>query len=216
MTLTWPGHRKPSIAAFPSSSNAVIAGTTSLCAASTVKFSIPRRSASRTAAAVAGAVVSNPTATNATCLSGNFSARRTADNAEVTTRTSAPRARCRSRLPSRPGTRTMSPYVATIISRTSASWMAASICRCAVTHTGHPGPLTRRRFSGRRARNPWRNTLTVCVPHTSITCTRRPIARPRRWSSLVSVVVAMRRYAPKIKVQSSKFKRPFRTLIFEL
>ncbi len=71
---TWPAARNAWTLFVGESSRAVIAGGTSTCDTSTLKLSMPRRAASATAMAFAGAVVSNPTAKNTTCLAGLASA----------------------------------------------------------------------------------------------------------------------------------------------
>ncbi len=53
-----------------------------------------------------------------------------------------------------PGTRIISPKVATVIPSLRASAMAWSISRFAVTQTGQPGPESNRRPSGIIERNP--------------------------------------------------------------
>ena len=60
-----------------------MAGGTSTCETSTEKFSRPRRAAWTTAMALAGAVVSNPTAKKTTWRSGFFRARATASIGRV-------------------------------------------------------------------------------------------------------------------------------------
>jgi hypothetical protein len=64
------------------SRSATIAGGTSTCETSTLKLSIPRRAASATAIAFAGAVVSKPTAKKTTCLSGFVAAILSASSGE--------------------------------------------------------------------------------------------------------------------------------------
>ena len=64
------------------SSSAVMAGGTSTWLTSTLKLSRPPRAASATAMALAGAVVSKPTAKNTTCRSGLARAMRTASSGE--------------------------------------------------------------------------------------------------------------------------------------
>ena len=61
-----------------------------------------------------------------------------------------------------------------------ASAMTVSMSTLAVTHTGHPGPLTSFTQSGRMERKPLRAMATVCVPHTSIRCTVPPHSRAAR------------------------------------
>src|ERR1039458_9721917 len=77
----WPGD----------SMMAEIAGGTNTCETSSEKFFNPRRLARCTLIALAGAVVSNPTPKNTTCLSGFLAANSTASSGEYTTRTSPPR-----------------------------------------------------------------------------------------------------------------------------
>ncbi len=67
---TWPAARNAWTRLDGDSSSAVIAGGTSTCDTSTLKLSMPRRAASATAIALAGAVVSKPTAKNTTCRPG--------------------------------------------------------------------------------------------------------------------------------------------------
>ena len=94
-------------------------------------------------------------------------------------RTSAPSARASARDWRRPGTRIMSPKVASVAFPPRASSMAASTSAAAVTHTGQPGPESSWTDPGSSARMPWRKMATVCVPHTSIRRTGRPIARAK-------------------------------------
>ena len=142
---TWPGQRKPSIAKSSIASSARRAGSTDFSMESSVKFFSPRSFAARTAAAVPGAVVSNPMPRKTTCFPDSSSAMARASIGEYTMRTSAPRARRRSRLsPLRlPGTRSMSPYPVSITSGSMASSSTASRSSCTVTQTGQPGPESR-------------------------------------------------------------------------
>ena len=84
-------------------------GGTRTCEVRIEKFRSPARSARRTDMAFAGAVVSNPTAKNTTCLEGHSLAIVTASSGEYTTRTSPPRAFAVRRSTVLPGTRSMSP-----------------------------------------------------------------------------------------------------------
>ncbi len=59
-----------------------MAGGTVTCETSTLKFVMPSCFARHTAMALAGAVVSNPTAKNTTCLSGFFRASSSASSGE--------------------------------------------------------------------------------------------------------------------------------------
>ena len=61
---------------------AAMAGGTKTWETSSEKFFNPRRLATCTLIAFAGAVVSNPTPKNTTCLSGFFTANSTASNGE--------------------------------------------------------------------------------------------------------------------------------------
>jgi len=63
-------------------SSAAIAGGTSTCATSRLKLRNPASAAANTAMALAGAVVSNPTARNTTSASGCALASATASNGE--------------------------------------------------------------------------------------------------------------------------------------
>ena len=67
---TWPAARNAWTWLLGESRSAVIAGGTSTWLTRTLKLSMPRRAASATAIAFAGAVVSKPTAKNTTCRSG--------------------------------------------------------------------------------------------------------------------------------------------------
>ncbi len=106
---TWPAARNAWTLFSGESRSAVIAGGTRTCDTSTLKLSMPRRAASATAIAFAGAVVSNPTAKNTTWRSGFARAILSASSGEYTIRTSAPRALSASRSVDEPGTRSMSP-----------------------------------------------------------------------------------------------------------
>ncbi len=119
---------------------AIIAGGTVTCDTSTLKLPTPSSRARKTAIALAGAVVSKPTAKKTTCLSGCLMASSRASRGEYTTRTSPPRARICWRSHSLPGTRSMSPKEVKRTSGRDASVSALSICSSEVTHTGHPGP----------------------------------------------------------------------------
>ena len=101
---------------------------------------IPERAACQTAMALAGAVVSNPTAKKTILRLGLSFAIFTASMGEYTTRTSAPLARLRTDPICDPGTRNMSPYEVKVTLVNPAMWMAWSISSRGVTHTGHPGP----------------------------------------------------------------------------
>ena len=120
------------------------------------------------AAAMVGAVVSNPTPRNTTCRSGFCWASATASTVEYTMRMSRPSARSRCRDEALPGTRMRSPKVATMTSFCRASSMKASISAWSVTHTGQPGPDRREMVSGSTERIPLRKMDTVWVPQTSI------------------------------------------------
>ncbi len=89
-------------------SSARMAGRTSLCPLRMQKFLIPSVAASLTTTAVAGAVVSKPTAMNTTVLSGLSRANCSASSLLRTTRTLPFGARVSSE-PLLPGTRIMSP-----------------------------------------------------------------------------------------------------------
>ncbi len=71
---TWPAARNAWTWLLGESRSAVIAGGTRTCETSTLKLSMPRRAASATAIAFAGAVVSKPTAKKTTWRSGLASA----------------------------------------------------------------------------------------------------------------------------------------------
>ena len=111
ITATCPGQIKASTAKPSEAVSALRAGCTRLSMENTVKFSRPLRSASSRAAAVPGAVVSNPTPRKTNCLRGSAAAISSASMGEYTIRTSAPRAlRCaRSSPRTVPGTRSISP-----------------------------------------------------------------------------------------------------------
>ena len=70
--------------------------------------------------------------------------------------TLAPPPRARSRLLVWPGTRIMSPKVATVTPGLPARSISASTVPWLVTQTGQPGPLTRRTRFGRSERRPVR------------------------------------------------------------
>ena len=74
-----------------------------------------------------------------------------------------------------PGTRIISPKVATITPVLPAMEMAASTSCTDVTQTGQPGPLSRVMLFGMTSRIPCRNISTVCVPQTSISFSGLPM-----------------------------------------
>ena len=79
---TWPAARKPCTRLAGEPSTAHMAGGTNTCETNTEKFASPSRDACTTAMALAGAVVSKPTAKKTTCLSAFFWARLTASIGE--------------------------------------------------------------------------------------------------------------------------------------
>jgi hypothetical protein len=89
--------------------------------------------------------------------------------AEPTTATSAPQDLASAKDPQLPGTRTMSPYVASTTPGFLARLTIASTSAWSVTHTGHPGPESKRTSLGSIVLIPDRKIDTVWVPHTSIT-----------------------------------------------
>jgi len=151
------------------------------------KLPSPSRLASRMANAVAGAVVSNPTAKKTTSRSVSFWARATGierriDNAHVAGRLHArredlapspARAACRRRNRTLPSGR-------------AAISKARSIISNGVTQTGQPGPCTSRSLSGIILVDPAAHQSVGCPPQTSMTVHGRvtvsatwpPIARP--------------------------------------
>jgi hypothetical protein len=147
----------------------------------------PRASASTRVPATRGEVVSNPVAKKTTCISGLSAARASASRGEYTTRTSAPSARASLRDASPPGTRIMSPKVASTTPGVFASAAAVSTSCMEVTHTGQPGPLRSLMPSGRRLRTPWRNMATVWVPQTSMSFNGLPISFASAWMALPSL-----------------------------
>jgi len=90
-----------------------------------------------------------PTAKNTTVLSGLRRATSSASRGEYTTRTSPPTERAMNRSSCEPGTRSMSPKEHTIVSFRFAIAIASSMRASGVTQTGHPGPCTSSRPSGR-------------------------------------------------------------------
>ena len=71
-------------------------------------------------------------------------------------RTSAPRAFASSSEPRPPGTRSMSPNVASVTPSVSAIAIASSTRPMGITHTGHPGPCTSSTSSGSSSSRPCR------------------------------------------------------------
>src|SRR5581483_3977228 len=106
---TCPGAMNPCTRLLDEASRARIAGGTRTCEASMEKFVNLSRLAWYTAIALAGAVVSNPTARNTTFLSGLHRAIFNASTGEYAIRTSAPCALARNKSEEDPGTRSMSP-----------------------------------------------------------------------------------------------------------
>lgn len=158
---TCPAARNACTSQSGSSSSAVIAGGTRTWLTIIEKFVSPRRAACRTAMALAGAVVSKPTARKTTSRSGRAAARRTASIGAYTTRTSAPRARRDSRSVSVPGTRSMSPKLVRITPGRAATAMARSRVSSGVTQTGQPGPWIMRIPAGSSSSMPWRTRVWV-------------------------------------------------------
>ena len=121
-----------------------MAGGTRTCDTSIEKFVMPSRWPARRPCALAGAVVSKPTAKKTTCCDRDSRAR--------ASRHRAANRRCARRAPSRlapeadplrePGTRSMSPKEQKITSGRAAIAIALSISSSGVTHTGQPGPCT--------------------------------------------------------------------------
>ena len=151
---TWPGPMNPSTSVSPPSTIARSGGSMVTWLEKTEKFGTPLRRAASSVTAVDGAVVSNPTAKNTTCLSGLSSAIFSASSGEYTKRTSAPFARASRSEPSEPGTRIMSPKVVRMTSGWAASHSASSTRPMGITHTGQPGPWTSSMFSGSRFSSP--------------------------------------------------------------
>ncbi len=79
---TWPAARNAWTWFEGDSSRAIIAGGTRTCETRTEKLSSPSRAACQTAIALAGAVVSKPTAKKTTWRSGLAAAIRTASSGE--------------------------------------------------------------------------------------------------------------------------------------
>ncbi len=138
-----------------------MAGGTVTCETSTLKLSTPSSRARHTAMALAGAVVSKPTAKNTTSRSGFFCASSSASSGEYTMRTWPPRARIWKRSHSLPGTRSMSPKDVKMTSGRAARLRARSICSRGVTHTGQPGPWIISTELSSSSLRPWRTM--VCV-----------------------------------------------------
>ena len=82
MVQTWPAARKPWTRLAGDDRMAAMAGGTSTCDTSKAKFVSPRRFACHTAVALAGAVVSKPTAKKTTTRSGFCSASRRQSSGE--------------------------------------------------------------------------------------------------------------------------------------
>ena len=146
----------------------MIAGGTSTWATSSAKLCTPSREACSTAIALAGAVVSNPTAKNTTVLSGLRRATSSASSGEYTTRTSPPAARAMNRSSLEPGTRSMSPNEHRIASGFFAIAIASSISASGVTQTGQPGPCTNSTAPSSTWSMPWRISVCVWPPQTSM------------------------------------------------
>ena len=85
---------------------------------------------------------------------GFLRAMSSASRGPYTTRTSAPWAFSAPSVVVLPGTRIMSPNVATMASGTRAMAMAQSMSWLDVTHTGHPGPERSLSPSGMALRRP--------------------------------------------------------------
>ncbi len=95
----------------------------------------------KTVAAIAGAVVSNPTPRKTTSFCGLFFASFIASMGEYTIWTFAPEAMAFFKLlPSGAGTRIKSPKVANKTFSFSASFKNVATSESWVTHTGQPGP----------------------------------------------------------------------------
>src|SRR5579872_188163 len=118
--------------------------------------------------ALAGAVVSKPTAKNTTCLSGLFLASFKASSGEYTIRMSAPSAFASNRLLHDPGTRSMSPNEQKIASGRAAMATALSMSSIGVTHTGQPGPWTSVISRGSRSSRPLLTMVWVWPPQISM------------------------------------------------
>ena len=123
---------------------------------------------------MSGVVVSKPTPTKTTSLSGFCSATRSPSSGEYTMRMSRPAAFSALSEEVEPGTRVMSPKVVRMTLSMRDSAMTVSMSLFAVTQTGQPGPLMSSTPSGRMLRMPLRASATVCVPHTSISLTEPP------------------------------------------
>src|ERR1700757_2563260 len=118
--------------------------------------------------ALAGAVVSNPTAKTTTCRCGFVLASFSASSGEYTMRTSAPSALASNRLFDEPGTRSMSPNEQNIASGRFAMATALSINSIGVTQTGQPGPCTSVISFGSRSSKPLLTMVWVWPPQISM------------------------------------------------
>ncbi len=185
MTATWPGMMNPSILFSPRSNSASMAGGHTLWQLYTEKFSgHPFCSGTQ----VDGAVVSNPTPTNTSGLSGASAAIRTASSIEYTMRTSAPSAFAENSDPAVVGTLIMSPNAVTV-TPALASAIASAISLLVVTHTGQPGPcaiLTP--TSASMSSRPNLTIVSWCVPQMCIRRTSTSIAR--MWSRIFLAVAS--------------------------
>ena len=139
-----------------------------MCATKTLKFFNPRACARLMAIATKGVVVSKPTPTNTTSLSGFSCAILSASRGEYTILISRPAACSFNRLEVEPGTRVISPNVVIFTPGMRARAITVSISLLEVTQTGQPGPEASRVPSGIIERKPLRAIATVWVPHTSI------------------------------------------------
>ena len=192
---TCPGPRKPCTRLPGVCKIAVMAGGTSTWDTSIEKLSTPSARARVTASALAGAVVSKPTAKKTTSRPGLSCAMRTASSGAYTMRTSAPADFSRSRSVCEPGTRSMSPKDVKITPGVRAIACALSICSSGVTHTGQPGPCTSSSSAGSRRSMPCLTIECVCPPQTSISVHGRVVTR--RTSATILAATRPSRYSSR-------------------
>ena len=174
-----------------------------------LKLPTPSSRARQTAIALAGAVVSKPTAKNTTCLVRDCRcAISSASSGEYTTRTSPPRARTCSRSHSLPGTRSMSPKRGEDHVRVGPPGASAlSICSSGVTQTGQPGPWIISTASPSSSSSPCRTMVWVWPPQTSMS-TQRPSGQRPRILAIRPRATAASRYSLEIFHERSSLRAP--------
>src|ERR1041385_1586467 len=117
----------------------------------------------------------------------------------------------------------MSPKEHRIASGRPAMAMARSMVATGVTHTGHPGPCTSSTSAGSRRSIPWRISVWVWPPQTSmsvhglvtvarISPSSRRAIRPSRYSSTNLIARATRLEAPRSRPDAFRILRKVHAL----